>query len=101
MPATYIFSNLTPGGTYTLIAYTLENDGRANNSLTVGTTKFITTAVDGLEFNGTFIRAQNTNPAGTRDVGNYVQFDSGTSDSSGRLVLTCVWGGSTDGGRVA
>src|SRR5438105_1661226 len=27
MPATYIFSNLTPGGTYTLIAYTLENDG--------------------------------------------------------------------------
>src|SRR5438132_12197349 len=46
MPATYTFNNLTPGGTYTLIAYTLENDGRAMNNLTVGTTTFYTTAVN-------------------------------------------------------
>ena len=97
LPAAY-----TPGAAYTLIAYTLENDGRANNSLTVGTTKFITTAVDGLEFNGTFIRALNTNPAaGSRDVGNYVQFDGVTADGNGRLLLTDVWDGGTDGVGIA
>jgi hypothetical protein len=103
MAATYTFNNLAPGATYTLIAYTVENDGRANNTLTVGTTSYITTAQDGLEFNGTFIRAVNTNPAGTRDVGNYVQFDSVTADGNGRLVLTDVFnaGIPNDGAGIA
>src|SRR5438067_4606208 len=97
MPATYTFSNLAPGGVYTLIAYTVENDGRANNNLTIGNTTFFTTAQDGLEFTGTFVRATNTAANGTRDVGNYVQFDNVTADANGRLVLTDVWPGGTDG----
>jgi hypothetical protein len=101
MPATYTFNNLLPGGTYTLIAYTAENDGRANNSLTVGNTKYITTAINGTEFTGAFIRAMNTDPNGTRDVGNYVQFDSAVADGNGRLLLTDVWDGLTDGVGVA
>jgi hypothetical protein len=101
MPATFTFNNLLPGGTYTLIAYTAENDGRANNSLTVGTTKYITTAINGTEFTGAFIRAVNTDPAGTRDVGNYVQFDAVTADATGRLLLTDTWDGLTDGVGVA
>jgi PEP-CTERM motif len=101
MPATYTFSNLRPGDAYTLIAYTVENDGRAMNNLTVGTTSYFTTAPNGLEFDGTFIRALNTNPAGTRDVGNYVQFDSVTADAAGRLTLTDVWPGGTDGVGIA
>jgi PEP-CTERM motif len=100
-PATYTFNNLTPGGTYTLIAYTVENAGRANNNLTIGTTKYFTTAQDGTEFNGTFVRAMNTNPTGTRDVGNYVEFDNVTADSSGRLMLTDAWTTGTDGVGIA
>ena len=96
-PATYTFNNLVPGGTYTLIAYTAENAGPANNSLTIGSTKFVTTAQNGTDFNGTFIRAMNTNPTGTRDVGNYVEFDNLTADASGRLMLTDTWDGLTDG----
>jgi hypothetical protein len=101
MPATYTLSNLVAGGTYTLIAYTAENGGRANNTLTVGSTKYITTAIDGAEFNGTFVRAMNTNPNGPRDVGSYVEFDSVTADANGRLVLTDVWDGLTDGVGIA
>lgn len=100
-PATYTFNNLMPGATYKVIAYTLENDGQANNTLTIGSTKYITTAQNGVDFNGTFIRAMNTDPAGTRDVGNYVQFDGVTADENGRLVLTDVWNSGTDGVGIA
>jgi hypothetical protein len=101
--ATYTFNNLAPGATYTLLAYTVENGGRANNTLTAGTTKYITIAPDGGEFNGTFIRAVNTDPAGTRDVGNYVQFDGLTADANGRLVLTDAFnaGLPNDGAGIA
>ena len=101
MPATYTFNNLVPGTTYTLIAYTLENDGRANNNLTIGSTTFFTTAVDGLEFNGTFVRGTNTSSTGTRDVANYVQFDNVTADALGRIVLTDVFVNLTDGTGIA
>ena len=101
MPATYTFSNLVPGTPYTLIAYTLENDGRANNNLTIGSTTFFTTAVDGLEFNGTFVRGTNTSSTGTRDVANYVQFDNVTADALGRIVLTDVFVNLTDGTGIA
>jgi len=100
--STYKFANLAPGGTYSLIAYTLENDGQANNNLTIGTTKYITTAQNGVDFTGAFIRAVNTDPAaGKRDVGNYVQFDSVTADGNGRLVLTDLWISGTDGSGIA
>lgn len=101
MPATYTFTNLAPGGTYTLIAYTVENDGVANNNLTIGGTTFFTTAQNGINFNGTFIRATNTSSGGTRDLGNYVQFDNVTADASGRLVLTDAFISSTDGAGIA
>lgn len=101
MAATYTFSNLAPGATYSLIAYTVENDGRANNNLTVGTTKYITTAPDGVEFTGAFIRAVNTDPNGTRDVGNYVQFDGVTADAAGRILLTDAFINGTDGAGIA
>jgi hypothetical protein len=90
-----------PGSTYTLIAYTIENDGRAMNNLTVGGTTYFTTAPDGVEFNGTFIRGTNTSSTGTRDVANYVQFDTAVADANGRLVLTDVWPGGTDGVGIA
>jgi hypothetical protein len=99
-PAIYTFNNLAPGATYKLIAYTMENDGQANNTLTIGSTKYITTAQNGVDFNGSFIRAVNT-AAGTPDLGNYVQFDSVTADDLGRLVLTDVWNGGTDGVGIA
>jgi hypothetical protein len=101
VPAVYTFNNLTPGATYKVIAYTMENDGRGNNTLTIGSTKYITTAQNGVDYNGTFVRATNTNPAGPRDVGNYVQFDSVTADDNGRLVLTDTWDGGTDGTGIA
>jgi PEP-CTERM motif len=91
--ATYTFNGLTPGGTYTLIAYTMEDTSRTNNTLTVGSTKYITTAQTGADFTGAFVRAMNTDPNGTRDVGNYVEFDSVMADSNGRLVLTDHWDG--------
>ena len=97
MPATYTFANLTPGATYTLIAYTMEDGGRSNNNLTIGNTKYFTTNQTGTDFNGTFIRAMNTSQTGTRDVGNYVEFDNVMADSSGRLVLTDVWAGTPVG----
>jgi hypothetical protein len=100
-PATYTFNNLAPGATYKLIAYTLENDGQANNNLTIGSTTFFTTAQNGVDYNGTFVRATNTSSTGTRDVGNYVQFDSVTADDNGRLVLTDVWPSGTDGVGIA
>jgi hypothetical protein len=92
-PATYTFNNLVPGGTYTLIAYNMEDNGRTNNTLTVGNIKYITTAQTGADFTGAFVRAMNTDPNGTRDLGNYVEFDNLTADANGRLVLTDVWDG--------
>ena len=98
MAATLTLSNLVPGGTYTLIAYTIENGtggagvgAQSNNTLTVGNTKYYTTAP--VDFNGTFIRAMNTNPAGPRDVGNYVEFDNVIADANGRIVLTDTFDG--------
>jgi hypothetical protein len=91
--ATYTFSGLTPGGTYTLIAYTMEDNGRTNNTLTVGSTKYVTTAQTGSDFDGTFVRATNTNPAGPRDVGNYVEFENVTANANGVLVLMDHWDG--------
>jgi hypothetical protein len=91
--ATYTFSGLTPGGTYTLLAYTMEDTSRTNNTLTVGSTKYITTAQTGADFTGAFVRAMNTDPNGTRDLGNYVEFDNVTADASGNLVLTDHWDG--------
>jgi hypothetical protein len=102
LPATFSFSNLAPGGTYNLIAYTLENDGQGNNNLTVGATKYITTAQNGVDYNGTFVRAVNTDPAaGKRDVGNYVEFDNVTADGNGHLVLIDMWISGTDGSGIA
>jgi hypothetical protein len=95
--ATYLFTGLTPGGTYTLVAYTMEDTGRTNNTVTVGSTKYITTAQTGADFTGAFVRATNTDPNGTRDVGNYVEFENVTADANGRLTLTDHWDGTPAG----
>jgi hypothetical protein len=92
-PATYTFNNLVPGGTYTLIAYTMEDNGRSDNNVTVGNTKYLTTNQTGPDFTGAFVRAMNTDPNGTRDLGNYVEFDNLTADANGQIVLTDVWAG--------
>jgi hypothetical protein len=91
--ATYTFNGLTPGATYRLIAYTMEDTGRTDNTVTVGSTKYITTAQTGADFTGAFVRGTNTDPNGTRDVANYVEFDDVTADANGQLVLTDHWDG--------
>jgi hypothetical protein len=71
----------------------MEDNGRTNNTVAVGSTKYITTAQTGSDFTGAFVRATNTDPNGTRDVGNYVEFDNVTADANGTLVLTDHWDG--------
>ena len=97
--STFTFNNV-PDGKYNLVAYTLENGAGALGNFTAGGVTYYTTESNNFTSDGGFIRAINTDPAGTRDVGNYVQFDNITS-SGGSLVFTETHISGTDGVGIA
>ncbi len=96
---TFTFNNL-PTGTYNLIEYTTVNNAGPTAISTVGSTSYYTGEQAGS--NSTpYVRSTNTNPIGTYDAGNYIQFDN-VSPTAGVLTLTVQHlGGGGDGFGVA
>lgn len=77
-----------PAGAYKLIIYTANDTvGSGANYTATGSplTYYINNQI-GTAFTGAFVRATNTASGGTRDTGNYVQFDT-VSPASNQLVI--------------
>ena len=76
-----------PAGDYNLLVYTTNDMSGQNGNYTVGNTTFYITDQQGSAYNGNFVQATNTNPSGTPDVGNYIEFMD-ISPTSGTINLT-------------
>jgi len=98
----FTFNNV-PDGQYDVYVYTdSNNDGVALNIAdgnylttyyTIGTHQFTDTS--------TFIQAQNTNPAGTRDVGNYVKLSNVATYGASTLGIVATYISGGDGWGIA
>lgn len=97
--AIYTFNNV-PDGVYDLIVYTANDQANVAGAYTLGDTTFHVINQQGSAFDGTFIQAFNTDPDGTKDVGNYIQFDN-ISPVEGAITMTTLLVGSGNGIAVS
>jgi hypothetical protein len=102
---TFTLSGLTPGGSYRVLAYTIENGAGARLNIDDGTTTYYTRESNNFTTDGGFILANNTTPVadfvdGARDLGNYVQFSS-VASALGQIIVTARFAGGTDGIGIA
>ncbi|OLD52113.1 MAG: hypothetical protein AUI63_00290 [Gemmatimonadetes bacterium 13_1_40CM_2_60_3] len=95
--STFTFSNLG-AGPYDVFVYTSMNGDNVLLDTTLGSTTYYT--FEEHQFGLAFIQALNTNPSGTRDVGNYVKF-SNVIPTNGGFVVTATWRGGGDGNGIA
>jgi hypothetical protein len=90
--------NGVPTGQYDLIAYILnDNAAQDEANYTVGSSTYYVIDQSNNNYSG-YVQASNANPTGTRDTGNYVEFDNVTP-VGGVITLTETGGIGNNGGN--
>ncbi len=89
----YTFNNV-PAGLYDLIVYlNVNGDNRIGDISCAGVTYYYTSQH---QFGGTFLQIQNQNPAGPRDLGNYVKFRV-LANAANQIPMTFINRDANDG----
>ncbi len=86
-----------PTGTYSLIAYTVDDNAGDTGAYTIGTATYYALNQEGSAWNGTFIPTTSTTLAGATTPTNYVEF-TGLTPSAGQIAISFEYAaGSSDG----
>ena len=95
--AVYTFNNV-PSNPYDVYVYcNVNGDGRGQDVGVGSTTNYLT---EEHQFGGTFVRSLNTNPAGVRDLANYVKTRT-TPDINGKITIYAVNQSVPDGNGIS